>query len=923
MKNTFLLLIASFLIICSQSVIGQTMKISGTIYDSSGIQPLNHAMIMAVRVKDSLLLSFTRSNAEGKFTLTNFEADTFSMIVAHPRFDDKTYYILGNKDNYEIDIPSIKMSAKAKELQEVVIYANKNPIYYKGDTLVYVADSFKVAEGAVVEDLLKKLPGIKIDKDGKITSQGQEINKVLVDGDEFFGTDPTVATKNLGADGVEQVQVYEKTDNETIGGSDQKIKVLDLKLKEEARKGYFGRVSGASDFYLTPLNNYIGSRPFYETELLFNKFNSKQKISVFALGSNTPRSSFGRGDLNKFGLTNESGANKNFWEPDNTNNTGGVPQTFKAGVYYSDKYGKKKNTEVLFNYSYYNDQMESRTESKSQYFLSDTTYSINNSTTNKTKNQSHQFNLNVESKLDSLTMLQFKPSVSFDTGYTNMLDSSAYSGETGIESLRTQVGNINDSKGLKVNNTTRLYRKFKKKRRELEVRYDLVMSKNQTDGELFTRSERVLLSQVDTIDQNKVDDNSSTSHYGTISYFEPISKKMKVNFNYLYEYGMSNQTKETYDAATGTKIDLYSNIFDNTRTQNRAGAELIYETSKHYLSGGAFVRNINIDNYNVVSDTNINQNINNVLPKFRYEYKPSLSKRFTVHYNTSSQQPTVNDLAPVQDNTNPNRIQIGNPDLKPNYTHTAMINFNTWNALSGKYIWSGTSMNFTNNAFATSTNYDSFGRTTSETVNVDGNMNVNLYAGAGFPILNRKIEFQPSFMSSFIRSKNYVGGLENTTDNYSATPSMDIDFQWDSLEISLKTSYSYNNPISSLSSVSNSPYSTEMYSIDIKWTLPMGFIIKTDGTFNRNTQLRGDGAFNRQFFIWNAELSKKFLKTQNLVLSLIGNDILNQNVSASRVVYGNQVTDNKTTIISRYFLFKVAYRFNNLKTKEDDFQGMH
>ena len=170
--------------------------------DTTGSRPLPQATVMAIRVKDSLLLGFTHSDYKGSFTLTGFEIDTFSLVIAHPNADDKTYYIFGHKDNYEINIPSVRMQSKAQELDEVIIYANKNPIYYKGDTLVYVADSFKVAEGAVVEDLLKKLPGLNIDKDGKITSQGQTINKVLVDGDEFFGTDPTVATKNLGADGV-------------------------------------------------------------------------------------------------------------------------------------------------------------------------------------------------------------------------------------------------------------------------------------------------------------------------------------------------------------------------------------------------------------------------------------------------------------------------------------------------------------------------------------------------------------------------------------------------------------------------------------------------------------------------------------------------------------------------------------------------
>lgn len=926
MKNLFKLFLGFMLVLFVQSVSAQTMKITGTVYDTTGTQPLNQAMVMAVRVKDSLLLNFTRTDKNGNFTLTNFPVDTFTMVISHPRFDNKNIYIFGHKENFEINIPTIRMPVKSRELEEVMIYANKNPIFYKGDTLVYVADSFKVAEGAVVEDLLKKLPGIKIDKDGKITSQGQEINKVLVDGDEFFGTDPTIATKNLGADGIETVQVYEKTDNETIGGSDQKIKVLDLKLKEDAKKGYFGRVSGASDLALTPLEaNYAGTRPFYEGELLFNRFSAKQKISVFALGSNTPRSNFGRGDLNKFGLSNETNANRNFWEPNNTNNTSGIPQTLKAGIYFSDKYGKKQNTEILFNYSYYNDRLDARSASQSQYFLADTTYFTDDSTRNYTENQTHRINLTISSQLDSLTLLEIKPSISLAKGISENADFSQFMGEDGIESLSTSILNNTISSGIQSNNTARLYRKFKKKRRELEVRYDLNITDNESDGSLYSLANYQFTSLGDTTDQRKTNYNTSTSHYGTVSYFEPLSKKLKINFNYLFEYGISIQEKETFDKVgseySGYRADL-SNTFDNTRIQNRGGTELIFETGKHTVAGGAFVRNINIDNHNRISDSVINQNINNVLPKFKYEYKPSMSKRFTVNYNTNSSQPTINDLQPVQDNTNPNRIQIGNPDLKPNYVHTMMVNFNTWNALSGKYLWSGGTVSVTNNAFATETTYDQYGRTNAKTINVDGNLSSAIWVGGGYPIMNRKIEFQPSMNASFNRFKNLIGGLENITENYAITPEMSIDFRWDSLDINLTGSYSYNNPVSSLSSVSNTPFSIQEYSADIEWRLPKGFIIGAEGKYTKNAQ-PGDGFYDTEFFVLNAEFSKKFLPTQNLVVSLVGNDILNQNINARRVVSGNAVTDFRTTIISRYFLLKVTYRFNNRKTKEDDFKGWH
>lgn len=271
-----LLVLLSFISVTSLGM-SQTMSVKGTVYDSTGTIKLKNAMVMAVRVCDSILLDHVRTDADGKFEIGGFEVDTFALTIEFPGHDEKTYYIFGHADNYDITIPSVVLPSKSQELDEVVIYAYKDPIYYKGDTLVYVADSFQVAEGAVVEDLLKKLPGITVDKDGKITSAGREISQVLVDGDEFFGTDPTIATKNLGADGIAEVQVYEKENDEGIGGDDEKIQVLDLKLKDDAKKGYFGRASGASDFALTPVDGEIGTNPFYEGELLLNKFKGSQK----------------------------------------------------------------------------------------------------------------------------------------------------------------------------------------------------------------------------------------------------------------------------------------------------------------------------------------------------------------------------------------------------------------------------------------------------------------------------------------------------------------------------------------------------------------------------------------------------------------------------------------------------------------------
>ena len=930
MKLIKLIALTITLMTCSFGY-SQNMHISGVVFDTTGTNPLKNALAMAIRISDQKLLGFTRTNDLGEFVLEGFEVDTFSLIIDHPDFDEKTYYIFGNEANDDINIPSVMLPGKSQELAEVVIYAYKDPIYYKGDTLVYNADSFQVAEGAVVEDLLKKLPGITVDKDGKITSQGEEIGKVLVDGDEFFGSDPTIATKNLGADGIATVEIYEKDDEDGIGGDGDKIKVLDLKLKEEAKKGYFGRISGASDFGLTPINGIYGTNSFYEGEVLLNKFDGAQKISVFALGSNTPRSSFGRGDMNKFGLENENSGTSRY-ESAAKNNTSGVPQTLKAGIYFSDKFGKYKRSKFGINYSYYNDILDATSESRSEYGLTDSSYLSDDYIREYTANQSHQVNINLQLHIDSLTTLQIKPSFSYDTGISDNLDVSSFMGLDENVSLNADVSDSTNSKGYTIGGFAKINRKFMKRKRELELRYDLSLRDNVSDGYLDSYTTFTALMTGDTIQQHKKNTNNNTSHYGTLTYVEPIGKKIKLEFQYFFEYGLSNQDKETFDLSSisnsydSLNIGL-TNVFDNTRMQNRASAKFIYEPKKHRFGLTARVRNIAISNVNQTTGYTVDQNINNFLPQFEYRYKPSMSKRITVKYRTSSQMPSINDLQPVVDNSNPNRTQIGNPDLVPNYKHSVDVNLFSWKALAGSMMWTGGSFSYTNNAFADSTNYEVFGTTNSKTVNVDGNMTGVVYGGGRFPIYKKKIALDPGLNATFFRFSNYVSGAENTTDNYSITPSLKLRFNFygDSLEMEASGSYAFNSAYSSLTKIST-PFSVQNYGAGFKWRLPHGFTISSDGQYTINSQLgeaSGNGIYDTKFFVLNAEISKRFLKTQNLELAIRGNDIFNNNINARREINGNVTTDYRTTIISRYFLLKLTLRFNNRKAKEEDGNGMH
>jgi len=458
-----------------------------------------------------------------------------------------------------------------------------------------------------------------------------------------------------------------------------------------------------------------------------------------------------------------------------------------------------------------------------------------------------------------------------------------------------------------------------KPKRVLKAEYVLRTEDNSTESELENISNYYLLATSDSIEQDRTNENGYLNQTSKLTYTEPLFDKFRLELEYLYQNNTSRQEIFTKDRLNNDQlVDELSNNFKNLRIQNRGTAVLSYEIYKHLVQAGIGYRNIVIENENLISNNTINQNISNFLPQFRYQYKPSRAKRFNFRYNTQSQQPSVNDLQPVQNNSNPNAIQEGNPDLEPNYMHTLRVNFNSWDALSGRFIWSGINATYTDNAFANETNFDQYGRTISKTINVDGNIYSGIFAGAGFPILNRKIIFEPNMNANYLKNTNFIDSQENITENTSIAGGLKIRFDLDSLEFSVKNEYSYVNPNTSLSSFANQPYSTQRYEARIEWRVRGGFMLKADASYSINTG-RAIG-FNRNIFIVNAELSKSFLKTENLILSINGNDLLNQNINLLREVNGNIITDNFTQIISRYFLMRLTYKFNNKKTKENDYK---
>jgi hypothetical protein len=904
-KILFLISLLSILPLFS---FGQNMHISGNVFDTIGNVPLENAMAMVVRIKDSLLIDFKRSDRAGNFEFNTLPLDTLQLIVSHPKFGEREFYFFGRADNANFELKKIILPVRSTRIDEVTIYAFKDPIFYKGDTLVYVADSFATKPNAVVEDLLKKLPGIKVAADGSITSQGKEISQVLVDGDEFFGADPTMATKNLAAKGVESVQVYEKK-NENGSEGDETIQVLDLKLKDDAKKGYFGKTSAAGDF-----------KRFYEGELLANKFNKKQKISVFALASNTTNSSLRWQDAYKYGI--ETGFTYNEeedqWQGDNIQQGSGFPTTLKTGVYYDDQITAK--TKLAINYTYSNNGLKTAEKNKSQYFLEDTTYVTDQQNQSTSLSQSHALNMLVEHKIDSLTTIEFEPKLKINLANNNSDDKTDFVGSDNILNRSTTVKNNSESSGTNLKTRLTLIRDFKKKDRKLVATYRFTYDDNKSKGNLYSLNNNLFATIFnDTIDQAKDNNSLSLSHTASAIYTEPLNTKFKLEFDYEMFSNHNNQSKKTFNFMNGNyeTADLnFSNEFESNKMQNRIGSSIIYDHKKNRFVGGVRFRNVTISNKNLISDTTILQSVNNFLPRFKYTHKFSQTNRFVANYSTSSSQPTVSQLQPVRDNTNPNRISLGNPNLKPNYVHSAFISYNSYKPVSGRYIWSRLSQTITENAFTSSVDFDAFGRTYTKTVNTNGNAYTNLYFGGGFPVYKQIVTLNPNLNTGYSKFNNFVNGEKNITINKSIGGGLDVTYETDSLEFSLSGNISYTDPKSSISASSSQPFYTQNYNANLTVKLPWKFGIESDARYTINSG-RAAG-YDINYLIWNATVNKTFGKLENLILGVTVYDILNQNISAGRDINANVITDSQTTIIARYLLVKLTYKFNSAKIKENE-----
>lgn len=901
---------------------GQSVFLKGQVADTLNDNPLQYSSITLIRAQDSILTSYARSGEDGRFSLQADTPGKYILLITYPGFAD---YIDAVKLPAEgLDLGRIPLISKTHLLQEVVVKQQIAAIKIKGDTTEYMADSFAVRDGASVEELLKKLPGIQVDKNGQIKTQGETVQKILVDGEEFFSDDPAVVTKNLDARAVERVQVFDKkSDQAEFTGIDdgEKMKTINLQLKEDRKKGYFGKVVAGG-----------GTDEFFENQAMINAFKGRRKVAAFGIMANTGKTGLGWEDRDKFGGGNnvqvdeESGAVYSYSTSDdgggwNGSYSGeGLPKVWTGGLHYSDKWAQDQQ-HLSSNYRFSRQNTEVVGGNFTQYNLPDSAYYTNQSRRNFSTGDRHRIDGMYEWKYDSLSSVK----INANAGYSDTRSTAHYTsesrGQSGAMLNNSTRQNNNDGTTRNINANLIWRKKFAKKGRSISLDINESFRGQETDG--FLRSVNNFFSSdtlvgTTTIDQRKKVNSEQMQLSGKLSYTEPLSKVMFLELN--YGLTVNNNTSENLsfnkdNTESYMALDsLFSSHYDYDVLTHTGGSNLRFVYKTVNFSFGTSVANARFRQKDLMYDTAYDRNYTNFFPRANFNWKIGKQTSFSLSYNGSTRQPSLEQIQPIRQNTDPLNISIGNPDLKQEFSNNFNIRYNDYKVLSGVYTYAGAGFSFTDNDISRTETVNEFGARVYRYINIDGNYNGWAYGGYGFKIkkLNLHVNLNGNINTNHI--KNFVNGQANTSNNNSYSAGIGLNYDKENKwNIHYNPSVSFNDNRSTINT-SNTNFWTIQNELSGNVQLPYKFELGTDIDWNvRQKTVVFDN--NNNVFLWNAYVSRKFLKGDKLVLRLYVNDILNQNLGFRRYGENNAISQNTYNTIRRYGMLSLTWSFSKSPTQ--------
>lgn len=885
------------------------VNVTGSVVEQGSDTPIEQATVRLLNVKDSAMVRGVVSARNGSFTLKNVKKGSYLLHITFIGYDPlyQPLQITGKKN--PVNVGKLELSDGAIELGEAVVIGKAPEVTVRNDTVEYNADSYKVTEGSVLEDLLKKMPGVEVDSEGKITVNGKEVKKVMVDGKEFFSDDPKVASKNLPAKMIDKLQVLDKkSDMAQMTGFDdgEEETVINLTVKPGMKQGWFGNAYGG-----------YGSKDRYEGNAMVNRFVNNDQITFMGGANNTNNMGFSDLASTMFSGMGGGGGRRGGFGAGS-----GITSSGNAGLNFSKEFKPDKLT-LGGNTRYSHSDNDARSKSDRQNILPGDSSSYDNSEAmSRTKSDNFGVDFRLEWKPDTMTQLIFRPSFSLSHSMNdNFSDATTLDNERDTVNTN-KSSNYSESNGYNLNASIDFSRKLNNKGRVFSATLSGGNSDSYSDG--MNRSDIVYFNQTDAlknsiIDQRSRYDNKGFNYRAYVSWVEPIGHNNFIQATYSISQRKQEALKNVYnqdaDGIYNVLDSAYSQSYRNNFISQRASLSFKSQREKFNYTIGLNLDPSYSSSENFVGDTTlskITRKVVNLSPMAQFNYMFDKRTNLRIMYNGRTSQPSMTQLQPVADISDPTNITIGNPDLNPRYTNNVFIRFQQFTPEKQRAFMIMANGSYIINDIVSYTSYNQeTGVKTTTYKNVNGNYSGNVRMMLNTPLKNKKFSINSMTMASFANSNGYINEEKNTNRNLILSERGGIDFRSSYLDLGVNGNIRYNATSNSLQKENNQ--NTFNYGAGGYTTiyLPLNFKIESDVNWSTNSGY-GDG-FKQNEVLWNASASKSFLKNNQGTLRFKIYDILQQRSNISRSVTASYIQDSEYNTLGSYFMVHFIYRFSIFK----------
>lgn len=934
-KNMARIFFPLLFIFASISSFSQNVALRGKVLDGTTQLPLESATVYITREKDSTVIDYTITEKSGIFVINTRKTDS-PMILKISYTGFQTYSERLEKIDGDRDFGFLPIVPIENALGEVVVKAEAPPVRIKNDTLEFNAASFKLRPDANVESLLKQLPGVDIDDDGKITVNGKEVNQVLVNGKPFFDKDGKIAIQNLPSDIINKVQVTDsKTKAEEISGkaASSDNASINLTIDEDKNKGLFGKamVGGGTDGR-------------YEASLLVNYFKGDRKISVLGARNNINTSGFSMDEVfDSMG----GGRNVSIWTSDDGSfaingmrfgGGKGIKTTDIFGINLADNWFEK--IDASGSYFYTGASSENNNRTRSVNFLPEKTLTTESSSRTEDDSFANNYSFEAEYKIDSTTTITINPKLTL---------AKSFNRNRAQQSTFDEVNLINESESFdtgendrqQVENAIYFFKSLNKKGRAISIDWDNTNSK--TLEKYLSQSENTFYSDLDNdgiIDEITQDDrnqvrrlrNLSDAYYAEITYQEPLRDSMTLGVvaKYQTDKGLSDKRTFDFNPETG-EHDLFNDVLSmyviGAWREFTPGVSFEWTKKKYNLraNAGTNVTHYDAEAVYMGEQTKLRRKYLYPDANVHFSYRFSKSASLWSMYSYNIQVPQAMQILPISDLSNPFVTVTGNPDLNPIQRHYAYASFRNYDfaTKSGYSFYAGGQ--YYMDQIATSTVYDDAGRRTMSYVNIDNTFG-SWFGGNWSRQIKREehtFKLTLAMNGNFNKTKGFIDGQQFESQSVSMTPRINLSYDYGEL-LSINPMYRFTYSETNYSNYVIDRATNVFHTLTLQTTSywPKHVVFGNDFTYSYNSRI-ADG-FKKDFFLWNISLGYNFFNDK-LLAKVKVYDLLDQNQSQTRTITATSIRDEENTVLRRYMMFSLTYKLERFagKKKEQTRFWMH